>query len=94
MADGRGRRAKDIHVRDKMCLTCVKQAEVTEVNEMLYQDEVFNLSFEGAQKGAYLVANSFYSGDFYMQNSYEVDEKEKEDVSAERRALWDELVRR
>ena len=41
---------------------------VVTVQYELYQDTVYNFSFEGEETGNYLIAGGLYSGDFIAQN--------------------------
>lgn len=51
---------------------------------------VYNFSFEGENEGNYIVANDYYSGDFYAQNLLKMPEPT---MTAQQQSVFDELKR-
>jgi hypothetical protein len=61
-------RASQLRPGDPLTLAEGGFDEVTDIAVVDYNDTVYNFTFEGVDKGVYLVANGFYAGDLRMQN--------------------------
>jgi hypothetical protein len=68
LESGTGITIEKLRVGDKIMLANQTLAEITSIEPIPYDDNVYNFSFDGEETGNYLIANGFYSGDFYAQN--------------------------
>lgn len=90
MEDGAGMTAESIKPGDKVMMADNTAVSVTSVAREPYGDTVYNFTFEGEEDGNYLIANKFYSGDFYAQNKFK---RKPAALTKERKELHDELKR-
>lgn len=67
-----GQRVTAVRLKTGDCLmTEAGREEIVFVGEESYHDTVYNFTFEGEQQPNYVLANGFWSGDFYAQNQEE-----------------------
>lgn len=87
---GRRVAANQLQAGDKL-MTPDGVSVISEVATEPYNDMVYNFVFEGEENPNYIVADGFWSGDFYAQN--EKKEKKPAQLTEEAMALRDELRR-
>ncbi len=88
--DGTGIVVEGLRPGDGVVLADQSLATVTAVEKQPYHDDVYNFVFEGEDEGNYLVANGFFSGDFYAQNKLP---QEEATLTPESEALIEEMSR-
>jgi hypothetical protein len=65
---GTGITAQKLRIGNTLLFAGQTPAEITSIETVEYNDTVYNFSFAGEEEGNYLIANGFYSGDFYAQH--------------------------
>lgn len=71
LADGKGKAVETLTVGEELLMWGQARTKVTSITRVGYNDTVYNFTFQGEDDGNYLIANRFYSGDFYAQNKLE-----------------------
>lgn len=77
MCGGSSRRVSSLRAGDALDLVLGGQSEIEEIEEVVYDDAVYNFVFEEADEGVYLAADGFWAGDLNMQNT-KMGKKKKE----------------
>ncbi len=88
--DGTAVPAEEIRTGDVILAEDGRKVSVTRVEKCLYEDEVYNFSFEGEEKENYVVAEGIYSGDLYAQNKRSGKKKQP---TKEQMTLLEEMKR-
>lgn len=71
LAGGEGKAVETLTVGEELLLEGQARAKVTSISSVEYNDTVYNFTFRDEDDGNYLIADGFYSGDFYAQNKLE-----------------------
>ena len=89
--NGKGIAVRNLRSGDKIMTENGGMTEVLSVKEELYNDTVYNFTFEGENESVYVIADGIFAGDPNAQNEVSVEPQETEDEKEKRLKLIEEM---